>query len=950
MANFHFFTEHANLTEQTDLDAFGPISQNEYRAASVFYSSQQCKAIACQSGRIIVQQSTESPDLVNVVLQPTDELEHHIKPQYYVYRGILKASLISGANILSPGLGTSEFIGRYHSQSPTEFGAHFLGYNSSLSDSVRLEDLFASPEPNFYTSQVIGGEWFGMFGNPAPNNQFLIALETIVDSKLLEFNLAYIRSSQYVLETGSLTGLALRRKREEILAYIDYAALLGSLYEKGVTLISFSNDEKTATTLKKQEIYNSILDNCFATKNSVYLDIRSEKGYSYNFYQNYGDSTTGNDFDLVFGGGSGNGQTTYQTDGWPILSINENQGNNALNRITFRLRIDDNRRPIIYLDDPKKSDKANYGNFIVSGPILNGSSVDWSNELTLSYRNVQVSTNRPNIANYIRLYYFRQQTDFAEPDSVLDYNKYYNGSFGPVDFDGDTFRNVHPVYVREPMNDDGTGNFGFVAESGAFKDGDRTIFYSNYNGIGKPVFSGKQYLPTYEKKLEIANRDYQSSLRSRVHTIVREYPITGSSPRRIPGINAFFEGEVLKEKEDAMLLGLTNDELDAVRAAAGLSSAHERFFYLEPSAGNPHTDTGNRRFYEFTLRLQGLNLTGERTFVTPQVAGAPLTLYSRDMVFFSTDAFGQMEKTSDGDNRIQFHIYSDGVVKLNDNIDLSLVRKSLIDGRDGLIDDGSILNDSSEVSTIHYLYHDNNQLNGIELCALNLVMANKMARRLGNNGIIGTVPGGFVQFIDYNIPTPVNGVDADISYKNDVGDIVTTGSLSTRRYNNQNKKVFMVRIESDEINSSILIDPDGSEDKFLFTQTLRYFGEPSCVAALIGALVQTNHNIESTGLSYGDGSCYPSAEHVNGLAIDTLYSTNNQDVTFIVNLHYFGFRLFRIGLHKTALRDLLGDYSELDGLIRSDTHNIPGLSVSLHDSHLHSTNVVLNDGFKFIPT
>ena len=96
-----------------------------------------------------------------------------------------------------------------------------------------------------------------------------------------------------------------------------------------------------------------------------------------------------------------------------------------------------------------------------------------------------------------------------------------------------------------------------------------------------------------------------------------------------------------------------------------------------------------------------------------------------------------------------------------------------------------------------------------------------------------------------------------------------------------------------------------------------------------GALAEIKENIIITGSAYEQGSCFPSALHINGQSIDTKYirkvnnSSNwNKDRAFVKALYKFHFTIFRIGtlMYK----------SNFAGLKRT----VDGKG--LHDTHLHS--------------
>ena len=94
----HYFIEHTNLTQQNPTDTFGVETTdptNKFDITSRFQLTSEAKAFACQDGMMIVQQSDVDATLVNVIIKPIDNLKVNLNNiRYFVYRGILKSSLI----------------------------------------------------------------------------------------------------------------------------------------------------------------------------------------------------------------------------------------------------------------------------------------------------------------------------------------------------------------------------------------------------------------------------------------------------------------------------------------------------------------------------------------------------------------------------------------------------------------------------------------------------------------------------------------------------------------------------------------------------------------------------------------------------------------------------------------------------------------------------------------
>ena len=101
---------------------------------------------------------------------------------------------------------------------------------------------------------------------------------------------------------------------------IDPAAFYGMHHDinGGIEYRNNSGNKQKADT--KALIYEHIL-NPYLTKNTIYLDIRNENGYSYNYYDNYVGAIASPDKDKELQIGETNlvlNTKKYYTDNWPI--------------------------------------------------------------------------------------------------------------------------------------------------------------------------------------------------------------------------------------------------------------------------------------------------------------------------------------------------------------------------------------------------------------------------------------------------------------------------------------------------------------------------------------------------------------------------------------------------------------------------------------------------------
>jgi hypothetical protein len=166
------------------------------------------------------------------------------------------------------------------------------------------------------------------------------------------------------------------------------------------------------------------------------------------------------------------------------------------------------------------------------------------------------------------------------------------------------------------------------------------------------------------------------------------------------------------------------------------------------------------------------------------------------------------------------------------------------------------------------------------------------------------------------------------------GDIAEYGihdryGIIWRLYKKQQEEAQLVRMPD-----SINYESNGVVIKYELKETYRKYTNSDILASFIGALAEIKENIIVTGSAYEQGSCFPSALHINGQSIDTKYikkdrnlSDWEKDKAFVNALAKFHFRTFRIGsaIYKS--------FRGISGVVDGD---------KLHNSHLHTENFDFN--------
>lgn len=161
-----------------------------------------------------------------------------------------------------------------------------------------------------------------------------------------------------------------------------------------------------------------------------------------------------------------------------------------------------------------------------------------------------------------------------------------------------------------------------------------------------------------------------------------------------------------------------------------------------------------------------------------------------------------------------------------------------------------------------------------------------------------------------------------VKYKN--GDIAEYGSHPTkgniwRLYKSNGEDIELIKMP-DSLNYS----NGGIVIKYEFSQTKRRYTGPGVFAGFIGSLAECSFadGIVTTGSCFKEASCFPSAEHVNGRSVDTIYYNNlDKDQKFVDAVIKFKFT-----------EVLVGDNTYCKKIKNASDGG------ALHNSHLHSGN------------
>ncbi|MFH6989979.1 hypothetical protein ACHRVW_19730 [Flavobacterium collinsii] len=341
MSKIFFFTKESSIeTDQLAELAFGqqPDVGNveKYNLDNNFSVSENAPAYAITKSLVLAMPNA-NPALLNIALLPLNTYVSGFPAKMFIYRGIKKSSLVDNlgnipeadsswdsSNILKV---IKEIQDKLNAKNSTTLIAKSdclgLGF-SNLPDSTFVEKIFFDDTDNFHPLIVEGGCQIGKFAGGST----LAGIEVILDMIGYEPTLKLLKASNHTLEIEKLNiGSTLteveklklkfnnRFKKEEILSYLDITALYGATKNQGLRVKGADNGNNFL-----QKFYN---------KNTVYVDIRDDWGFSYNHFFKFKD-----DLKVGFYSADSNIKDAVYTDmnyytNWPILKITNQTYNNS---------------------------------------------------------------------------------------------------------------------------------------------------------------------------------------------------------------------------------------------------------------------------------------------------------------------------------------------------------------------------------------------------------------------------------------------------------------------------------------------------------------------------------------------------------------------------------------------------------------------------------------------
>lgn len=650
----HFFIDPSALTDQSaSRDGYGPVDGNEaiqWDVSANFQLEAPAPAFTCQAGAMIVTNHVDVgsgatiPSLVNVILKPSAGLGINFPSvKYYIYRGLQMSSFFELDNVVPLAIDSSELIVKAWSQwelSKPLFGPDpglpqpsELGFDSSQANAVSLDIVFANAS-SVNPIDVTEGEWIGNFSSDTK-----IGFEVIFDDDLLDLNLGYARQSKAQVDLSGLPGLnnpnpqqayRIKLEREKILSYVDPATFFGMHFDVGVDASSIVAGSKTTVPKLGNEILTDLLPR-FASPSRVYLDVRSDLGYSYNFSKNYGDQFQS----LIQWKGETDQNATedvYHTHEWPIFFNGQISSTNSPSIVELKLRIDDNTKPLLFSPNPNVLDSGGGLNFIGASRLLGSGPVEWTEIIRLHLRASDPGGGLQVVPSHLQLHYFK--SDNSLNPGLMEYDHPLDRIFGGLnlpDFaSSGAFGKVQHTKVGLTKGPD----FAYIPYTGAYFDNDLAVLFSekvisfesgtrtypqvDFDSVGLSTIVGS---PVFPENIALNRFKVNEPLVGDVHLL------------EIAGYN---ENVAAAKEEDIFLIGMTRAELAALVGIADLDTAHQRYLVFNEVPGT--VDANGVPFKKYGVRVQGLDDSGTR-IVRPQVP--TLFVYGTGSNILCTPDFSQ---------------------------------------------------------------------------------------------------------------------------------------------------------------------------------------------------------------------------------------------------------------------------------------------------------------------
>ena len=335
MATVSFFTNEASMSaNQSAAQCFGPLSDSggneRYYLENRVPVVSGAPAYAITKGLLIAVANASNTNFLNLVLLPLNATTAGFPIRFFVYRGIQKTSLITASNTIPAPDSTwasnniLAIIKALQDKKNTEEGtpgvvatSDVLGFQlSTLPNGTFIESLFFNNANGFQPLIVEAGCQIGKFFGGSSNTAGIqVILDKIGNEPILQtikqnshlFTIPKVNLNDPGLTPKQQMELSFKNRyqKEIILNYVDLAAFYGVCKNQGIDVAGMTDTGF----------------NRFYNKNTIYIDVRDDYGFSFNHFFKFQDTIwtavnpTGNAPDA-----SEYTATNYYSN-WPIVQL-----------------------------------------------------------------------------------------------------------------------------------------------------------------------------------------------------------------------------------------------------------------------------------------------------------------------------------------------------------------------------------------------------------------------------------------------------------------------------------------------------------------------------------------------------------------------------------------------------------------------------------------------------
>lgn len=287
---------------QNSNQAYGPVDSQNFRVQSKHEVTGTKPAVAVVGGHVLAVQDPNDSSKINLILKPNhNELSEIFgyKIAFMVYKGIKKESLVKdgtqdengqyelkdkGENDLIDHLRDTNDDNNNANGTSYDPGSNMLGLHLTDDNSMDEEaiDWLFRYDDDFGPVEVNAGDTLGNFAhedNEEPDCAFEIYLHRFIEDHIVKES----RNFDNEVTADSNDPPA---KKEQILNYLDPAAFYGEYCKDECTVVVKDENDNEDEYEGKDAIFNNILSR-FENKDALYLDIRNDNFYSYNFYEQF---------------------------------------------------------------------------------------------------------------------------------------------------------------------------------------------------------------------------------------------------------------------------------------------------------------------------------------------------------------------------------------------------------------------------------------------------------------------------------------------------------------------------------------------------------------------------------------------------------------------------------------------------------------------------------------